>query len=60
MNQQALDLRRFLRTIWLRRAIVLIAVLAGIAAGTAFGLLRPPVLTARTLVLLPPSATRVA
>jgi capsular polysaccharide biosynthesis protein len=58
MNQQALDLRRFLRTIWLRRAIVLIAVLAGIAAGTAFGLLRPPVLTARTLVLLPPSATR--
>jgi capsular polysaccharide biosynthesis protein len=58
MNQQALDLRRFLRTIWLRKAIVLIAVLAGIAAGTAFGLLRPPVLTARTLVLLPPSATR--
>ena len=58
MNQQALDLRRFLRTIWLRKAIVLIAVLAGIAAGTAFGLLRPPVLTARTLVLLPPNATR--
>jgi capsular polysaccharide biosynthesis protein len=58
MNQQAFDLRRFLRTIWLRRVIVLIAVLAGIAAGTALGLLRPPVLTAKTLVVLPPTATR--
>ena len=55
MSEQALDLRRSLRIVWRRKVIVGIAAALGLAAGIAFTVLRPPVLTSQALVALPTS-----
>ena len=55
MSEQALDLRRSLRIVWRHKLIVGIAAALGLAAGIAFTVLRPPVLTSQALVALPNS-----
>ena len=55
MSEQALDLRRSLRIVWRHKIIVGIAAALGLAAGIAFTVLRPPVLTSQALVALPNS-----
>ena len=55
MSEQALDLRRSLRTVWRHKIIVGIITALGISAGIAFTILRPPLLTSQALVALPTS-----
>ena len=55
MSEQALDLRRSVRIVWRHKIIVGIAAALGLAAGIAFTVLRPPVLTSQALVALPTS-----
>jgi capsular polysaccharide biosynthesis protein len=58
MSEQALDLRRSTRIVWRHKVVVGIAAALGLAAGAAFTILRPPMLTSEALVVLPPSAAR--
>ena len=58
MSEQALDLRRAARVAWRHKVILGVAVLLGLFAGAAVGVLNPPMLTSKTLVLLPPSASK--
>ena len=52
---EALDLRRAARVAWRHKVILGVAVLLGLFAGAAVGVLNPPMLTSKTLVLLPPT-----
>jgi|RhiMetdeSRZDD1v2_1073273.scaffolds.fasta_scaffold02954_19 capsular polysaccharide biosynthesis protein len=58
MSEQALDLRRSVRIVWRHKIVVGIAAALGLAAGAAFTVLHPPMLTSEALVVLPPSAAR--
>jgi capsular polysaccharide biosynthesis protein len=58
MNDQVLDLRKYARIVWRHKRIVGVAALLGLLVGVAFTLLRPPLLTSRALVVLPPPATK--
>ncbi len=56
MSQQTLDLKGFTQTVRRYRVLVGLAAAAGLAAGAAYTVLRPPMLSSRALVVLP--ATR--
>jgi capsular polysaccharide biosynthesis protein len=58
MSEQALDLRRSMRIVWRHKVVVAIAATLGLAAGAAFTMLHPPMLTSEALVMLPPPAAR--
>jgi capsular polysaccharide biosynthesis protein len=58
MSEQVLDLRRSIHIIRRHKIIVGIAVMLGLLLGVAFTMLRPPMLTSKALVVLPPSASR--
>jgi capsular polysaccharide biosynthesis protein len=62
MSQEALDLRRSLQLVRRHKIIVGAVAVLGLLAGTAFVMLRPPMLAseALTLVVLPPSAQAAA
>ena len=60
VSGEALGLRRSSRVVWRHKAILGVAVLVGILAGAAFGVLNPPMLTSKTLVLLPPTVKSLA
>lgn len=55
MSQQALNVRRSLRIIRRRKALVGIIAAVGLLAGCAFTVLRPPMLESQALVVLPSS-----
>ncbi len=57
---EALDLRRSAGVVWRHKVILGVAVLLGLLAGAAFGVLNPPMLTSTTLVLLPPTVKSLA
>lgn len=54
MSQQALDLRRSLRTILRYRAVVGFGVGVGVVLGAAFTFVYPPMYSSEALVVLPP------
>jgi len=58
MSEQALDLRRSMQIVRRHKIAVSIATLLGLAAGVAYVVHTPPVLTSSALVELPPSAAR--
>jgi capsular polysaccharide biosynthesis protein len=58
MSEQALDLRRSIRIVWRYKALLGMAAAAGLLAGLAFAVLRPPLFTSRALVVLSSSASR--
>jgi capsular polysaccharide biosynthesis protein len=58
MSEQSLDMRRALRVMRRYKALVGIAALVGLLAGLAYAVLRPPLLTSRALVVLPPEASQ--
>lgn len=58
MSEQVLDLRRSMNIVRRHKIIVSIAVLLGLLLGAAFTVVRPPMLSSRALVVLPPSASR--
>jgi len=55
MNDQALGLRNAARIMWRHKRIVGATALLGLLVGVGFTLLRPPMLTSKALVLLPPA-----
>jgi capsular polysaccharide biosynthesis protein len=55
MTQETLDLRAFLRLMRRHKIVLGIFVALGIAAGVAFTVLRPPLLSSESLVVLPPT-----
>lgn len=58
MNEQALDLHRVVQVVWRYKLVLGIAGLVGLLAGASLTVLRPPLLTSKALVVLPPSAGR--
>jgi len=58
MSEQALDLRRSVQIVRRHKFTVGIAAALGLAAGVAFAVLRPPMLTSQAQVILPPAAAR--
>ena len=58
MSQQTLDVRGFLQTVRQYRKVVLVAAGIGLVVGALFTVLRPPMLSSKVLVVLPPSASR--
>ena len=58
MNEQSLDLRRAMRIVWRYKLLLGIAAGLGLLAGVAYAVLRPPLLTSKALVVLPPAASR--
>ena len=58
MSERAVDLRRSVRIVLRHKFTVAIAAALGIAAGVAFTVLRPPMLTSQALVVLPSAAAR--
>lgn len=56
MEEQPLDLRGTFKAVRRHRLLVVLLVVAGLAAGVAYGAKTRPMPEARTLVLLPPSA----
>jgi uncharacterized protein involved in exopolysaccharide biosynthesis len=58
MSEQALDLRRSAQILQRHKIAVSVATMLGIAAGVAFAVLSPPMLTSSALVVLPTSAAR--
>ena len=54
MSDESLGLCGSMQILWRRKIILGIAVLLGILAGVAVGLLNPPQFSSRTLVMLPP------
>jgi capsular polysaccharide biosynthesis protein len=57
MSEQALDLRRSVQNVRRHKTLVVIAIALGILLGTAYAVLRPPMLTSTALVLLPQAAS---
>lgn len=53
MNEQPLDLKRFLKVFWRNRLVVVAFVLLGFLCGVAHAVLRPPLPSARALVVIP-------
>ena len=53
MSEQPLDLKRFLKLFWRGRLIVAVFVIVGFLCGVAHVVLRPPLPTARALVVIP-------
>ncbi len=58
MSEQALDLHRVMQIVWRYKLLLGIAGLVGLLAGASLTMLRPPLLTSKALVVLPPSAGR--
>jgi capsular polysaccharide biosynthesis protein len=58
MSEQVLDLRRSMRIVRRHKVIVIVAAVLGLLAGVAFTVLRPPMLTSESVVVLPPSESR--
>jgi len=58
MSEQVLDLRRSMRIVRRHKVIVIVAAVLGLLAGVAFTVLRPPMLTSESLVVLPPGESR--
>jgi capsular polysaccharide biosynthesis protein len=56
MNQQALDLRRFIQILRRRKGLMIFLVILGILGGGSYAWFKPPILTSTALVLLPQSA----
>ena len=56
MTEQPLDLKGFVKAVWRSRLLVGALVLAGLACGVAHTELLPALPTARTLVVIPPTA----
>jgi len=59
MNEQVLDLRRFLQIVWRQKPIVIAVAVLGLLVGAGLTLLNPPLPASNVLVLLPPSAARI-
>jgi len=59
VTEQPLDLGRVLRALWRRRLWLVGLALVGVAYGVLLTVVQSPVYEARSLVLLPPSATDV-
>lgn len=53
MSAQALDTRRFWHTLRRHKMIVSLVLLVGLVGGSAFAVLRPPLLTSKSLVEVP-------
>ena len=60
MSQQVLDLRRSVQIVRRHKVLVGVMVALGIAAGCAYSVLNPPMLTSTALVVLPESAQSAA
>jgi capsular polysaccharide biosynthesis protein len=60
MSEQALDLRRSMQIVRRHKVVVAIFIVLGIAAGAAYTLRHPPLLTSYALVLLSPSINDTA
>ena len=60
MSQQVLDLRRSAQIVRRRKLLIGVIVALGILAGCAYSVLKPPMLTATALVVLPVSAQSAA
>jgi capsular polysaccharide biosynthesis protein len=60
MSEQALDLRRFVRSVQRHKGLVGIAAAVGLLAGAGLALIVPPALTSKALVVLPRSAPNIA
>jgi capsular polysaccharide biosynthesis protein len=56
MEEQPLDVKGAIKAVKRYKALVALVMLAGLAAGVAYGVKTRPLPTARTLVLLPPNA----
>jgi capsular polysaccharide biosynthesis protein len=57
MNEQAMDLRRSVQILRRHRILIGAATVLGLLAGTAYALLRPPMLTSTAVVVLPQAAS---
>jgi capsular polysaccharide biosynthesis protein len=53
MSEQALDLRRSMRTLWRRKILIGLLIALGLLAGAGYAVLRPPMLIGTALVVLP-------
>jgi capsular polysaccharide biosynthesis protein len=53
MSEQAVDLRRSMRTLWRRKVLIGLLIALGLLAGAGYAVLRPPALTSTALVVLP-------
>ena len=60
MSQQALDLRRSVQIVRRHKILVVIVVALGVLGGTAYAVLKPPMLTSTALVALPQSPVSAA
>lgn len=58
MSQQALDLRRSTQIIRRHKILVSVLMVLGIAAGAAYAVLKPPLLSATALIALPASVSQ--
>jgi capsular polysaccharide biosynthesis protein len=58
MSQQALDLRRSTQIIRRHKVLVTIVMVLGIAAGAAYAVLKPPMLSSTALIALPASVSQ--
>jgi len=56
MDEQPIDLKAALTIIWRKRILLVVLAIVGACGGVAYSVLRPPIPTARALVLLPPSS----
>lgn len=60
MSEQSLDLRRSVRVAWQHKTIVGIAAALGLLVGAGFAALNAPMLTSKTLVVLPLTTPNMA
>ena len=60
MSQQALDLRRSIQIVRRHKILVVIVVALGVLGGTAYAVLKPPMLTSTALIALPQSPLSAA
>ena len=60
MSQQVLDLRRSMQIVRRHKVLLSVIVILGIAAGCAYSVYRPPMLTSTALVVLPQSRSAAA
>jgi capsular polysaccharide biosynthesis protein len=58
MNQQGLDLRRFMQIVRRYRVLVGVVVALGLIGGGAYAVLKPPMLSSTALIALPVSASQ--
>jgi capsular polysaccharide biosynthesis protein len=58
MSQQALDLRRSTQIIRRHKVLVTVVTVLGIAAGVAYAVLKPPMLSSTALIALPASVSQ--